>query len=67
MAQVVSTELNMGVNTSCVPYTQASARFSPFCQRWVMLSMVMIELSTIIPRPSTSPDSDMMLMDMCRT
>ena len=67
MAQVVSTELSMGVNTSCVPYTQASSSGSPLSQRWVMLSIVIMELSTIIPKPSTRPDSDMMFIEICST
>ena len=64
-AQVVSTDESIGAITSCVPRTTASVSGSPRDQRAVMLSTTMIELSTIMPMPSTSPDSEMMLIEMC--
>ena len=63
-AQVVSTELSMGVNTSFVPRMVAVRSGSPLSQCCVILSMTMMELSTIIPTPSTMPDREMMLMEM---
>ena len=66
-AQVVSTDESMGATTSFVPRVTASASRSPRSQRAVMLSMTMIELSTIMPMPSTSPESEMMLIEMPST
>ena len=62
-AQVVSTELSMAPRTSRVPSTTALRRASPFCQRAVILSVRTMVLSTIIPTPNNSPESDMMLID----
>ena len=64
-AQVVSTDDSIGTMTSLVPCVTAPASCSPRIQRAVMLSMTMIELSTIIPMPSTSPDREMMLIEIC--
>ena len=62
--QVVNTELNIGVNTSFVPFTRASASGIPCRHRCITLSMTMMELSTIIPTPRISPDREMMFREM---
>ena len=62
--QVVSTELSMGVNTSLVPFTMASSNVLPCRHRCMILSMTMMELSTIMPTPRIRPDSEMILSEM---
>ena len=62
--QVVSTELNIGVNTLFVPFTRASASGIPCRHRCITLSITMMELSTIIPTPRISPDKEMMFREM---
>ena len=42
----------------------ASSRLSPLSHRWVILSMTIIELSTIIPTLRMRPAREMMLMLM---
>ena len=62
--QVVSTELSMGAKTLAVPLHTAFSSFAPplcFCK---ILSITIIELSTIIPTPKISPEREMILMDM---
>ena len=60
--QVVRTELSIGATTSRVASTTASFRELPRCQYWVMLSITIMELSTIIPSPRMSPEREMMFM-----
>ena len=60
--QVVSTELNIGVKTSPVAATTESLRVLPLCHIWVMLSITIMELSTIIPNPNINPDNEIMFM-----
>ena len=64
MAQVVSTEERRGVMISFVPSRQAWNRDFPLIRCWLMLSMVMMELSTIIPTPSINPDSEIVLIEI---
>ena len=63
-AQVVRIDESIGATTSCVPRSTAFLSVSPRSQRAVILSTTMIELSTIMPMPRTSPDNEMMLIEM---
>ena len=59
-AQVVRIDESIGATTSCVPRSTAFLSVSPRSQRAVILSTTMIELSM----PRTSPDNEMMLIEM---
>ena len=62
--QVVNTELNIGVKTFQVPSATAFSTLwaeTLFCK---ILSITMIELSTIIPTPNIKPERDMILSEI---
>ncbi len=62
--QVVSTDESIGVNTSDAPSATASSSGFPSSARRVILSITIIELSTIIPTPRIRPASDMTLIEI---
>ena len=62
--QVVKTELSIGPSTSVVPFMTDSRRLPLRIHRPVMLSTSTTVLSVIIPTPSRSPESEMMLIDI---
>ena len=62
--QVVRTELNIAEKTSLTPLTTASFRENPLSRSCVILSITIIELSTIIPIPRISPERDIILIEI---
>ena len=60
---MVKVELSIGVITSDVPRSHASAMPIPLARYWAIFSVTMIALSIIIPNAKIRPESEMMLSD----
>ena len=65
--QVVRTELNIGAKTSPTPLTTASLRGTLRSRICVILSITIIELSTIIPIPRINPERDIIFIEIPAT